>query len=208
MDSPDYARLTFTISLPRCRTKWLTQLMKPWAYTEHEPMMRYRSVEEYGEYIDLVLGDRPTNVLMADTLAVLFFDQLVERFPGARFLFIAREPHEVIASLKKLDAGFANKSRGIAMEAEIMETSRLFDVAMQSAYVNESIDSARVHASGLSSFSVVHRIIHFIVDPRPSAAYIRNMIDTPIVADYERIKRDMDIGTIRALFATRTGADG
>lgn len=96
----DYSRVTFLLCLPRSRSAWLAQFVHPVAIAMHDPLSQCASIDELGDKIDdASSGDNP--VFVADTSAVLFYDQIVQRFPNCKFLLIWRTPIEVKASLRK-----------------------------------------------------------------------------------------------------------
>lgn len=97
-----YDNVTFLVCLPRSRSAWLAQFLKPVAWTMHDPLKQCASIDELGEKIDCVLNTAgPMHpIFVADTAAVLFFDDIGRRFPDARYLFVERSEHAVAASLQ------------------------------------------------------------------------------------------------------------
>lgn len=101
----DYTdRLTFVISLPRSRTAWLCEFFKPYLVTWHDPLKRCASIDELGERVDQALFNteaRAAKLMIADTAACFFMPQIVQRFPGAKFIVIERQYRDVCRSLTR-----------------------------------------------------------------------------------------------------------
>lgn len=94
-----YEHVTFMLSLPRSRSAWMTEFMRPYvALALHNPLQQCASIEELAQRIDPWHG----RVFVADVAAMFFFDQLVTRFPGAQYLFVHRPAREVEQSMRKL----------------------------------------------------------------------------------------------------------
>lgn len=95
-----YEHVTFMLSLPRSRSAWMTEFMRPFvALALHNPLQQCASIEELAQQIDAAPTGR---VFVADVAAMFFFDQLVVRFPGAKYLFVHRPAREVEQSMQKL----------------------------------------------------------------------------------------------------------
>jgi len=102
-----YDNLTFMICLPRSRSAWMSHFLKPIASTRHDPLKHCASIDELGDVIDRIYDadGRDAPVFIADTAAVLFFDELGARFPNARYLFVERDVARVAESLRKAGMG-------------------------------------------------------------------------------------------------------
>lgn len=96
-----YDNLTFMMCLPRSRSAWLAQFLKPVAWTMHDPLVNCASIDEFGSKLDCILANYERPVFVADTMAVMFFDQLGARFPDAKYLFVKRDPRDVRSSLRQ-----------------------------------------------------------------------------------------------------------
>lgn len=110
---PRYDNVTFVMCLPRSRSAWLTQFLKPVAWTMHDPLKQCESIDELGCKIDTILSvhaDQP--MLIADTAAVLFNAAISARFINAKYLFVRRPTADVAKSLG---------NAGIAVPHELLE---------------------------------------------------------------------------------------
>jgi hypothetical protein len=97
----DYSHVTFLLCLPRSRSAWLAQFVSPVAIALHDPLSQCASIDELGDKIDALLFGSNKAVFVADTAAVLFYAQIVNRFPNCKFLLVWRIPAEVKESLRK-----------------------------------------------------------------------------------------------------------
>lgn len=95
-----YEHATFMLSLPRSRSAWMAEFLRPFvAVSMHNPLQQCASIEELGQKVDAA---PPGRVFISDVSAMFFFDQLLIRFPGARFLVVHRPAHEVENSMRRL----------------------------------------------------------------------------------------------------------
>lgn len=95
-----YEHLTIMLSLPRSRSAWMAEFLRPLcASAMHNPLQQCASIDELGQKID---AQPPGRVFVSDVAALFFFDQLLVRFPGARYLVVHRAAREVEHSMKKL----------------------------------------------------------------------------------------------------------
>lgn len=95
-----YEHVTFMLCLPRSRSAWLAEFMRPYvAMSLHNPLQQCANISELAEKIDNAPAGR---VFIADVSALFFFDQLVMRFPGAKFLVVHRPAREVEMSMQRL----------------------------------------------------------------------------------------------------------
>lgn len=95
----DYQRLTIMLCLPRSRSAWMAEFMRPYVTESmHNPLQQCASIEELGQKVDAVQG----TVFISDVAGLFFFDKLIERFPGAKYLFVHRPSREVAASMEKM----------------------------------------------------------------------------------------------------------
>lgn len=99
----DYTdRLVFVIAMPRSRTAWLCEMFKPYMVTWHDPLKRCESIDELGQRVDRALFNteaRAQRLMIADTAACFFMPEIVQRFPGAKFIVIERPYRDVCQSL-------------------------------------------------------------------------------------------------------------
>jgi hypothetical protein len=106
-----YDNFTFMLSLPRSRSAWFTEFFRRGGVdlAMHDPMKQCASVAELREKIDTMLTPLKypaPSVFIADTSLILAFDHLYQHFPDAKYLFIARQPEHVRASLLRQGIGF------------------------------------------------------------------------------------------------------
>lgn len=95
-----YEHLTIMLSLPRSRSAWMAEFLRPFcAASLHNPLQQCASIEELGQRIDAL---PPGRVFISDVAALFFFDQLVVRFPGAQYLLVHRPAHEVEHSMNRI----------------------------------------------------------------------------------------------------------
>lgn len=98
--SSPYNRLTIMLSLPRSRSAWMAEFLRPFcSASRHNPLQQCASIEELGQKIDAL---PPGRVFVSDVAALFFFDKLLMRFPGAQYLLVHRPAHEVEHSMHKL----------------------------------------------------------------------------------------------------------
>lgn len=94
-----YEHLTIMLSLPRSRSAWMAEFLRPLCVSSmHNPLQQCASIAELGQKID---AQPPGRVFVSDVAALFFFDQLLVRFPGAQYLVVHRAASEVEHSMKK-----------------------------------------------------------------------------------------------------------
>lgn len=95
-----YEHLTIMLSLPRSRSAWMAEFLRPLcAATLHNPLQQCASIEELGSKIDALPSGR---VFVSDVAALFFFNRLLVRFPGAQYLVVHRAACQVEHSMKRL----------------------------------------------------------------------------------------------------------
>ncbi len=100
-----YPHVTVMLSLPRSRSAWMCAFVRAGvAHAWHDPLRCCGHVEDLARRIDAAA---PGRVFIADTGAVLFFEQLQARLPGARFFAVVRDAGEVIGALQRVGIGNA-----------------------------------------------------------------------------------------------------
>lgn len=96
----EYDHLTIMLSLPRSRSAWMAEFLRPLCVSSmHNPLQQCASIAELGQKID---AQPPGRVFVADVAAMFFFDQLLVRFPGARYVLVHRPAREVEQSMRTL----------------------------------------------------------------------------------------------------------
>ena len=173
----DYHRLTFTVSLPRSRTKWLSELLSQWCITYHEVIPNFRDIEAFGRWLDLRLSSSIRPIVIADTSTILFLHRIRQRFPGARFVHIRRRADEVHESLKKVGVDGGSKQLEMLekciskMDAERMVGEPLF------------------MASELSQPQAVKHLITTVITPHIDMNYVWNMVRTNVQCSADEVNR-------------------
>ena len=95
-----YEHLTIMLSLPRSRSAWMAEFLRPLcAASLHNPLQQCESIEELGRKVDALPTGR---AFVSDVAALFFFDRLLLRFPGAQYLVVHRAACEVEHSMQKL----------------------------------------------------------------------------------------------------------
>lgn len=97
----DFSHVTFMLCLPRSRSAWMCEFLRPVATTYHDPLKRCSSITDLKQLIPYT-----DPVFIADTAAVFFTQQIIREFPGAKFLFVFRTRHDVIVSLSNAARAF------------------------------------------------------------------------------------------------------
>lgn len=113
----NYNHVTFCFSLPRSRSQWLAWLYGKAVTSWHDPLKLCKHPLELKEMID---RERPQRLFIADTAAVLFHNAITASLPGARFLYVTRDPQDVCQSLKR-QTGFPRASMVYEMYERMSE---------------------------------------------------------------------------------------
>lgn len=93
-----YEHVTLCFSLPRSRSQWLAWLYSHAVESWHDPLKHCESPLDLKARIDACKAER---IFIADTSAILFHGLLSAALPGARRLYVLRDPREVCESLKR-----------------------------------------------------------------------------------------------------------
>jgi hypothetical protein len=188
-----YDNVTFLMCLPRSRSAWLTQFLKPVAWTMHDPLKQCASIEELASKIDEVLFLNPGRpIFIADTAAVLFFGDVSRTFPDAKYLFVDRPLPEVAASLK---------DEGVDLPPEI---GQRYESAFHRALLTSR---ARCDFRMEVAFDQIDRrllnIWRFVGgDPIMSREYAERMCGTNIQIPFDQQRSLTDRRKVRRLFST------
>lgn len=196
--SRDYSNVTFTISLPRSRTAWLANTFGRGARASHDPLARCASVDELGtSLIDPALDlDPETPILIVDTAAVFLYPQIVERFPGAKFLFIERPYAEVEASL-------IAKRQPIVGLTEALACYRKAQIR-SAADLPSHRRMAGIGMSELSYAPVLRLLWKFIgIQTPPPDGYLEQQIGINFQIPFDEQRRRGNPGKFIRLLATR-----
>ena len=182
-----YEHVTFMLSLPRSRSAWMTEFMRPFvALALHNPLQQCATINELGEKIDAAPGGR---VFVADVSAMFFFDELLLRFPGAKYIVVHRPAREVELSMQRL---------GIHPPLNIRNAEKqLLDIANA---IRARGDSMTGTFFELNSPQIVRAISKFVSGADVPYGYYLRMKDRNIqVSVADQIKRT-DIAKQRVLF--------
>lgn len=139
----------FIIALPRSRTAWLSYfLTSPDCDCLHDPLGQCESLDDLQAMFD---NSQAPLVGCVDTSSPLFFDAIHARWPDSRYLFVFREPAEIVASLNALGL----PSTEVAM----------MQVRMNSAYlaVRSQPNVRALPAGHLSELPALEAIHDFLV---------------------------------------------
>ncbi|MBP9155518.1 MAG: hypothetical protein KBF48_11280 [Xanthomonadales bacterium] len=90
----------FIVCLPRSRSAWLSNLL---TYESvlclHEPLLGCRSLDD----LEAKLATTGTPIAgAADTGAMFWVDDIIERFPDARFVLLARDPRGYVEQAQRM----------------------------------------------------------------------------------------------------------
>lgn len=189
-----YGNLTFMLCLPRSRSKWMAEFLATGATTMHDPLKKCASIEELGERIDRRLFlDPDTAVFVADTAAVLFYEQLRARFPGARWLVVSRPVEEVRRSLE---------AQGVPAEMLHEFVLAFTEVIAQVAHTRsrDFVKLVRYHEIDAE----LHNVWKFVGVAKPLWPwYVEMMTARNIQVPFHQQQRETDHGKVARLFASR-----
>jgi hypothetical protein len=97
-----YDRLTIIYSLPRSRSQWFTWLFRHACEAWHDGMRGCSSPRAFRDKVLIYLRENEhKRLVIADTGAILFYDELERLMPGHRKAFVIREVQDVIRSLHR-----------------------------------------------------------------------------------------------------------
>lgn len=201
--SRDYSNVTFTISLPRSRTAWLANTFGRGARASHDPLARCASVDELGtSLIDPALELDPDGppILIADTAAVFFYPQIVERFPGAKFLFIKRAYADVEQSLIRQRQPIVGLQEALACYRKARlraEDYRRHGFENLGRYTETNFDQ-------LSDLAELMRLWQFVgIKFAPPDGYLEQQIGINFQIPFDEQRRRGNPGKFTRLLATR-----
>lgn len=184
-----YQHVTFMLCLPRSRSAWMTEFMRPFvAASLHNPLQQCASIAELGTKVDAA---QPGRVFIADVAGLFFFDQIVMRFPGAKFVVVHRPAREVELSMQKL---------GVTPPLNIRTAERqLLELGQQLRMRDDSMTGTFFE---LHSPQVVQAIAKFATGADVPYSYWLKMKDRNIQMSLDQQVKRTDIVKQRALFGT------
>lgn len=183
-----YEHLTIMLSLPRSRSAWMAEFLRPLcAATLHNPLQQCDSVEELGRKIDALPEGR---VFVSDVAAMFFFSRLLTRFPGARYLVVHRAACEVERSMRNI---------GISPPINIRKAEKqLLEIAN---HIRPSPWSMTGTFFELHSPQILAAIAAFSSGRAVEPAYLRRMMQTNIQVSIQDQVARTDIAKQRMLFS-------
>lgn len=186
----NYNHVTFLLCLPRSRSAWLAQFMRPYcAASWHNPLQQCASIDELGRKVDAITT--PGRVFVADVAALFFFEKLLVRFPGAKYIVLHRPAHEVDNSMRKLGVRPPLDVR--AAEKQLLELAgaiRMRDDVMTGTFFE------------LNSAEIMRALCRFITGVVPPFDYYRRLSKTNVQVPIAEQAKRVDIQKQRALFST------
>lgn len=186
-----FSHVTFMLSLPRSRSAWMCEFLRPIATTHHDPLKRCSSITD----LKPLIGEDTTPVFIADTAAVFFTQQIMREFPGAKFLFVFRIKHGVIESLEKASPGF-NPLALDAAEASMHKSLRALKaerrkmMGVRFCDINQNLQKIWGFVSDSAS-------VPFSID------HANYMVARNIQVPFAQQNRQTNLNNVRALFASR-----
>jgi hypothetical protein len=188
-----YGNVTFLLCMPRSRSAWLCEFLRPVAHTLHDPLKTCANIDELGDRIDSLLRTDPMHpIFVGDTAAPFFYDQIIERFPCARYLFVLRSFEDTAQSLHLLglpDHGL-HAARKLLMDA--------LDVIVRDTCYQKFVGFDAINDELLNIWRFVGGLIELPEDYRQRA------IATNIQIPFTVQNRNTDIGKVTKLFQTRS----
>ncbi len=164
----------------------------PAASTLHDPLKDCASIDELRlELLPRANTGKP--VVVFDTSAIFFYEQINDAFPRARYLFVERDPVMVANSLAR--AGLPNEMTHMAYEA-MCETRFHVRRARHPAM------SVQYHE--LDDVRVLHTMWRFFgCLAAPPQGWFDAMIATNIQIPFDVQAQQTDYNKMRKLFASR-----
>ena len=99
-----YQNVTISFSLPRSRSQWLAWLYRHVIDSWHDPFKHYEHPAQLKYAIDewmKIKGGPSAKLFIADTSAILFYDQVLKMLPGVQCMFVVRDVEDCMASMKR-----------------------------------------------------------------------------------------------------------
>lgn len=182
-----YAHVTFMLCLPRSRSAWMAEFMRPFcAMSLHNPLQQCATIEELAQRIDAAPEGK---VFVADVAAMFFFDQLVVRFPGAQYLVVHRPAREVELAINKL---------GLSPPLNIRAAERqLLDIGQSLRLRGDTMAGTFFE---LHSPEIMAAIAKFVLGVVPPYAYFQKMKLRNVQVSLQDQVARTDIAKQRVLF--------
>lgn len=189
--SAPYNRLTFMLSLPRSRSAWMAEFLRPFCASAswHCPLQQCASIEELGAKVDNIGRASPGRIFIADVAAMFFFDRLLARFPGAQYLVVHRPAREVENSMRQLGiTPPLNVRKAERQLLDIGESIRMQPWAMTGTYFE------------LHSPQVLSAICRFATGAVPPPRHLHDMMQRKVEVSIADQRLHTDVAKQRALF--------
>ncbi|AHB12053.1 hypothetical protein Sano_33 [Xylella phage Sano] len=186
----EYHDLTIMLSLPRSRSAWMEAFVRPGTghgcASLHNPLQQCASINELGLVVD---GMPPGPAFISDVAAMFFFDHLVVRFPGAKFLIVHRPAREVAHSMETL---------GITPPLDLRKAEKqLIEIASSIRHNPWVLTGSFFELHNPSLLSAIYKFVTGkVVEPR----HLHAMMKTNVQVSLEEQIRRTDIQKQRILF--------
>lgn len=189
-----YEHVTFVMALPRSRTAWMAHTFGQLVQAHHEPLRECASIGELRLRVDDWTRRRPdAPLLIVDTAAVFFHQQIAEHFPHAARIFVERNPDHVRQSLERIGISGAH----VALAEPYYRAAR--------AAAPGRLSAIRLRYEELdrpATLELMARFIGYAGEIQPG--FWEQHIAMNIQADVEQLRRSVDRWKARALFRTAT----
>lgn len=184
-----YEHVTFMLSLPRSRSAWMTEFLRPYtAAAWHCPLQQCESIRELRVKIDLAPQGQ---VFIADVAALFFFDQLLVEFPGAKYVVVHRPAREVEHSMQKL---------GVTPPLNVRAAERqLLDIGQALRMRHDAMTGTFFE---LNSPQVVQAIAKFVTGLDVPYSYYLRMKNRNVQVSIAEQRKRVDIAKQHKLFGT------
>lgn len=193
-----YGNVTFVMALPRSRTAWIAATFDdPPAHALHDPLKHCASIEDLALLVDNLSRGEYHNepVIVVDTAAALFYPQINQRFPDARYCFIERGVLDVADSLRR--AGQPVQTQVLAEAYDYLRRAQ-----ERARIAREFV--ATVHFDDLNDHATLRNLWRFFgIMHEPDPEHFKDMIATNIQIPFDVQQKQTDRNKVERLMATR-----
>lgn len=161
----EFENVTFLLCNPRSRSKWLNEVMHyagGVAGTEHDPLRFFADIADdfrlHVQWMAQKARSEGKPLFIADSGAILFVEKLVDTFPGARFLFVYRDPEEVRQSLANLPMPYFTSGKSCPDPVKVAAKMH----RMHAALSNVGVPVFWVSVDRLDDHEVFSRVLAFV----------------------------------------------
>ena len=180
-------KATLMLCLPRSRSAWMAHTFKIAVAAYHDPLGRCASIAELAETV--ARARRLSPVLLADTSASLFVDEIDRQVPDLQYLVVRRPKEDVKRSLRR---------QGMS--------TRLVD--REDAALDAAVPALRERGRTLLEVPYddingrLPEIWTFVAEGAVSWVYAREAVRTHVEVPPAEQAQRADFGKMRRLFAT------